>query len=120
MGDRLSGIEPRRLMWVELMKAISDACRATPPIRRRSARPRPPNLQAMLIKSKRIEIDPLDCEHFTRLEDWFADVKDRYEGPDSAGRRPPAAAPGANPAQRRRAAGAAAAAQAPGRPARAG
>ena len=71
----------------------------------------------MLVKSKRIEIDKLDCEHFTRLEDWFADVKDRYEGPESLA--PSGAAPGANPAGGR-APAMRPRLQAPGRPARVG
>ena len=90
MGDRLSGIEPRRLMWVELTKAISDALPHDAVDQRPIGAAKPDELAAMLIKSKRIEIDSLDCEHFTRLEDWFADVKDKYEGPEST---PPQARP---------------------------
>ena len=95
LGSQLSDIEPRRLMWVELVKAISDSL----PRDAVELRPLPgakaADLEAMLIKSRRIEIDKLDCEHFTRLEDWFADVKDKYEGPDAAAS---GGAPAANPA----------------------
>jgi type IV pilus assembly protein PilM len=91
MGSQLSGIAPRRLMWVELMKAISDSLPPDDSEKRPAGVATPDQLQAMLMKSKRIEIDRLDCEHFTRLEDWFADVKDKYEGPG-------AAPPGTNPA----------------------
>jgi len=51
----------------------------------------PQQLQEYLSQSKRIVIDRMDCEHFTRLEDWWADVKDKYEGPGAAAG--PAAAP---------------------------
>jgi len=85
MGSRLSGIEPRRLMWVELTKAVSDSLPRDAVDQRPVGVAKPDALQAMLIKSKRIEIDALDCEHFTRLEDWFPDVKDKYEGPESSG-----------------------------------
>jgi hypothetical protein len=96
MGARLSGIEPRRLMWVELTKAISDALPHDAVDQRPIGTAKPDELAAMLIKSKRIEIDSLDCEHFTRLEDWFVDVKDKYEGPESSPAQG-AAAPAANP-----------------------
>ncbi|HEX3999970.1 MAG TPA: type IV pilus assembly protein PilM [Pirellulales bacterium] len=93
MGERLSGVQPRKIMWVELMKAISDA------LPRDTSEPpplgvaKPEDLQAALTKSRRIVIDRLDCEHFTRLEDWFADVKDKYEGPGSAVAAAPMAGP---------------------------
>ena len=97
MGARLSGIEPRRLMWVELTKAVSDSLPRDADAPRPLGAAKPEELQAMLTKSKRIEIDRVDCEHFTKLEDWFADVKDRYEGPDAAAPAAGAVA-GANPA----------------------
>jgi type IV pilus assembly protein PilM len=98
MGARLSGIEPRRLMWIELMKAVSDCLPRDPGEQPPVGAAKPDDLAKMLMKSRRIEIDSLDCEHFTRLEDWFAGVKDRYEGPSSAAALPGAAAPSANSA----------------------
>ncbi len=54
MGARLSGIEPRRLMWVELTKAISDALPHDAVDQRPIGAAKPDDLAAMLIKSKRI------------------------------------------------------------------
>ena len=56
-------------------------CRATLRILRRWASPRRPNCKRRSAQSKRIVIDRLDCEHFTRLEDWFTpEMKEKYEG----------------------------------------
>ncbi len=83
------------------MKAISEALPSDdargPCFRTRS----PTTCAYMLMASKRIEVDSIDCEHFTKLEDWYADVKDKWlEGqPEAAGQavaqpRPPADPPG--------------------------
>ena len=49
----------------------------------------PEKLKEMVLKSRGIEIDSIDCEHFNRLEDWFADVQELMagqKGGDASGR----------------------------------
>jgi len=106
IGDRLRDIGARRLLWPELLKAISEALPHDAEPRPVLLNPTPDQLRDMLMQSKRIEIDSLDCEHFTKLEDWFADVKDKWlEGQPAdvaaaaaAGAAAPPAAAGAQPA----------------------
>jgi type IV pilus assembly protein PilM len=81
MGDQLAAIEPRRLLWPELIKVVSDALP-------RDAAPMPAfgpatrdQMQAALVESHRVEIDQLDCEHYADLGIWFAEVRGNYEGP---------------------------------------
>ncbi len=97
IGDRLRNVDARRLLWPELVKAISEALPSDGAPRPVLQNPKPDELRDMLMASKRIEIDSLDCEHFTKLEDWFADVKDKWLEGQPADAATQAAAPPAGP-----------------------
>ena len=94
-------------MWPEVMRAISESLPHDPDSQRSVENLKPDQLRDMLMASKRIEIDSLDCEHYPKLEDWFADVHDKWlEGQPDALPTPAAGAsasagapvPGAPPA----------------------
>ncbi len=109
IGDRLESIGYRRLMWPEVMRAISESLPHDADSQRSTENLKPEQLRDMLLASKRIEIDSLDCEHYPKLEDWFADVREKWlEGEPEAATTsgvpaapatamPGAAAPGAAP-----------------------
>ena len=78
IGDRLESIGYRRLMWVEVMRAISESLPHDADSQRSTENLKPEQLRDMLLASKRIEIDSLDCEHYPKLEDWFADVREKW------------------------------------------
>ncbi len=81
LGEQLSSMQPRRIMWIELLDAISDALPRDAAPASVVGIPVPEQLKASLLKSKRIEIDHLDCERFSELGDWFTDVKSAYRVP---------------------------------------
>jgi type IV pilus assembly protein PilM len=96
IGDRLESIGYRRLMWVEVMRAVSEALPHDADSQRSVENLKPDQLRDMLLASKRIDVDSLDCEHYPKLEDWFADVRDRWmEGQPEALSAPTAAPPAA-------------------------
>jgi type IV pilus assembly protein PilM len=98
IGDRLESIGYRRLMWPEVMRAISESLPHDADSQRSTENLKPEQLRDMLLSSKRIEIDSLDCEHYPKLEDWFADVREKWlEGEPEAAAAPAGAAtaPGA-------------------------
>ena len=78
IGDRLESIGYRRLMWPEVMRAISESLPHDADSQRSTENLKPEQLRDMLLASKRIEIDSLDCEHYPKLEDWFADVRKKW------------------------------------------
>lgn len=96
LGDQLSSMEPRRVMWIEVVKAISDALPRDDAPLSIAGNPNADQLKAALVKSKRIEIDRLDCQHYTDLGEWYGDTKNNYRVPK--GVTVPAPAPSPTPA----------------------
>ncbi len=80
IGDHLTAINDRRVMWPELLKAIGDCVpRDVPELNWSAEGKTPRQLTDQVTASKRIYLDSIDCEYYTKLEDWFADVKDKYQ-----------------------------------------
>ena len=84
VANRLNSINERRALWPEVLTALGQCVPQDPPDFKLAA-DNPGNLPAAKLAevlaakvqaSQRIYIDSLDCEHFTKLEDWFTGVKD--------------------------------------------
>ncbi len=105
-GDRLLAVSERRTLWPELIKAIGECVPQDPPgVVINATNAKLADIRQRVVLSKRIYLDSIDCEHFSKLEDWYADAS------VSAGLAPAAGAPptDAAPAPGSPAAGAAAA-----------
>jgi type IV pilus assembly protein PilM len=101
IGDRITGINDRRVLWPEIIETIGQCVpQDVPPLDWNAEGKNPEQLMALVTGSKRIYIDSLDCEYYTKLEDWFADVKEKYqEGqPKAPGQAADASAAPATPA----------------------
>jgi type IV pilus assembly protein PilM len=107
VADRLSGVNDRRLLWPELLAAVSQCVPQDPPgfklVAENPKGLKQEELEKQLIalvgKSKRIYIDSFDCEHTQKVEDWFTGVRSYWgdsAAADSASATPPAAAPPAD------------------------
>jgi type IV pilus assembly protein PilM len=88
-GENLSGIADRRLLWIELMKALDECL------------PRDPGEPPKDIgKRNQLHITRMDCAYYTDLTTWFADVGPKWKEQNPVGGAAPAAAtqPAAEPA----------------------
>jgi type IV pilus assembly protein PilM len=107
VAERLAGINDRRLLWPELLAAVSQCVpQDKPGFKLVADNPKglkQDELEAQLAdqvsKSERIYIDSFDCEFMPKVEDWFTDVRSDWAesaGGESAIAAPPAAAPTAD------------------------
>ncbi len=82
IADHLTAINDRRVLWPELLSAIGQCVPRDAADAKINWNPEGQSEQELIkqvTSSKRIYIDSIDCEHYTKLEDWFADVKDKYQ-----------------------------------------
>ncbi len=82
-GNNLANIAERRVLWVETLKAINECL------------PRDPKdaVPPELSRRNELHITRLDCELYPKLEDWFTDVKEKWQEVNR--KTPIAAAPAA-------------------------
>ncbi len=78
-ANRLANINDRRALWPEILNAVSQCVPPGPSI---DADPKGMPLDKFVDqvtqqveKSPRIYIDSIDCEFYSKLEDWLAEVK---------------------------------------------
>jgi type IV pilus assembly protein PilM len=107
VADRLGSINDRRVLWPELLAAVSQCVpQDKPGFKLVADNPKglkPEELQdqlmALVPKSERIYIDSFDLEYMPKVEDWFTDVRSYWAesaAADSGTTTPPAAAPAAD------------------------
>jgi type IV pilus assembly protein PilM len=104
VADRLSNVDDRRMLWPELLAAISQCVpqdkKGFKLVAENPKGLKDADFQKQLAddvaKSERIYIDSFDCEFMPKVEDWFTDVRS-YWG-DSAAAETASAAPTAAPA----------------------
>jgi type IV pilus assembly protein PilM len=124
VADRLGSINDRRLLWPELLAAVSQCVpqdkRGFKLVADNPKGLKPEELQQQLEelvpKSERIYIDSFDCEFMPKVEDWFTDVRPYWgesAAAESAGATPPTATPAADAPAAQTADGATAAPAAP-------
>ncbi len=82
IGDRLAGINDRRLVVAEMLKAVNDCLP-------HDDGQQPENIT----ERKEIHIESWDCEYFADLKTWFGDVKDIWDEDHKAAAAAPAGAP---------------------------
>ncbi len=103
VARRLASINDRRMLWPELLAAVSQCVpQDKKGFKLTADNPKglkPEELEkelaALVPQGERIYIDSFDCEYTPKVEDWFTDVRTAWG--DSAGGETASAAP-ANPA----------------------
>ncbi len=105
VSDRLGSINDRRLLWPELLAAVSQCVPQDTKIKLDADNPKGldqnvlmKQLEELVPKSERIYIDSFDCEYMPKVEDWFTDVR-TYWGESAAADSPSATPPAATPTE---------------------